>query len=485
MATKQIVKELVTRWTYKVDSSQVKTAVKAVQGLKKTIIDVRSDSAKFAQTEIKKVRRIKAAWQSLNKSVRNYRTELTKSQKKEQTVGMLGGGMAGGFKSFAAMRALGIGSTMAAGMAAGTGIAALTAGVGAVRAGMGEELALIEYEGFLKSADKAKAKLKELADFGRKTPFEIPQLEQYGAQLLAGGFAAEQLIPNLRRLGNLTGANADKMQRMIINLIQIRTQQKAYTQDIKQFAMANIPIYEALQKTTGRSAAEIREMLKQGKITFPLVQKALRSLTEDGGLFEGRMARMSQTLELRLSNLKDSFFFLGRELTRGLVPKLGNVAEMFSNLTDMVADGVAKVNEFKHAWTGLAVAAGIALTAFKPWLAFLAGILIIVEDIYGFAKDEDSLIGSMSRALPEATRKMSPSPSDNPFVGGLGGGIGIPFYKPDPRFVEPSGNFNYESNFNIEMNNGESASRMVEELEKFSKRSERNAARRFQHMQGN
>jgi len=380
----QIIKELVTKWTYKVDSSQVKAAIKQVRSLKKNIVDVKMHSSKFAKGEVNKVNRIRTAWRGLNKSVRNYRGEVAKSN-----AGM------GGFKTFAAARALGLGAGPAAGLAAGGGIAALSGVGAALRAGMGEEVAQVEYEGFLKSADKARSMLKDLAEFGSKTPFEIPQLEDLGIQLLAGGFAAKEIIPTLGRLGDVTGGSADKLNRMLINLIQIRANNRAYTQDLKQFAMAGIPIFQQLQKQLKKSGTEIRKMAKDGQISFKIINDALIQMTSNGGMFEGRMVSISKTLRGRLSNLNDAFFRLGRALVRSVLPFLSSVTFSFSNFIEVFAQGVELVNEFGSGlrWLGRGLFLSI-LTWTGPVGIAITGIYLLIDDLIALFQGRKSVIGT-------------------------------------------------------------------------------------------
>ena len=380
----QVIKELVTRWTYKVDSRQVKAAVKQVQGLKKNIQGVKAYSSKFADSEINKVNRIRKAWTGLNSSIRNYRSEQAKAQ-----TGL------GGFKTFAAARALGLGAGSAAGLAAGGGIAALTGVGAALRAGMGAEVAQVEYEGFLKSADKAKLMLKELAEFGSKTPFEIPQLENLGIQLLAGGFAAKEIIPTLGRLGDVTGGVADKLNRLLINLIEIRGNNRAYTRDLRQFVTAGVPIYQQLEKQLKKTRTEIAKMAEKGEISFKIVNDALIAMTSNGGDFEGRMDRMSATLRLRMSNLNDSFFKLGRALSKNLLPILSDAVYNFSQLIEVIAKGVELVNEHvPSAWRW--IGRGLLLTVLSvtgPIGFAITSLYLLVDDVIAFFQGRKSIIG--------------------------------------------------------------------------------------------
>ena len=129
----RVVKELVTKWTYKVDTTQLKQARAALKGIKSEMTKVRKSSIAFGKGELNRVRRVRDAWSNLNRKVRQYGTEVTTSGRKAQKA-QGAGALAGGFKGFAALRGLGVGAGAAAGLAAGPGVAAITAAAGSVRA---------------------------------------------------------------------------------------------------------------------------------------------------------------------------------------------------------------------------------------------------------------------------------------------------------------------------------------------------------------
>lgn len=398
----QIVKELLTKWTYKVDARQIKETGKKIRDLKKNMADVKKASSVFATSEVRKVNRIRDAWRSLTTQARAYRRE-TAMAAKGRTGGGFVAGAAGGsaFKTFAGARALGLGAGAAAGLAAGPGIAALTGLGGALKAAMGAEVAKVELEGFLKSGKKAEEFMERLAVFGSETPFEIPQLENLSVQLLAGGFAANELLPTLERLGNVTGGNADKLNRMLINLVQIRQNNRAYTQDLKQFAMAGIPIFQALQKTLGATQQEVREMAKNGKIDFKAVNDALKSMTENGGMFEGRMRKISKTLQGRISNLRDAFFRLGRALAGPLLEPLSWLVMHFSAFIEDIATGIKWVSQFGTAWKVVGTILTGIMFLLKPLTFKITALYLIIEDIVAFFAGRKSVLGALVKGMAD------------------------------------------------------------------------------------
>jgi len=68
------------------------------------------------------------------------------------------------------------------------------------------QTAQIGFTTLLGSAEKAQAFLDEMASFAAKTPFEYPDLLEASKRMLAYGFAAENVLPTLRAVGDAAAA---------------------------------------------------------------------------------------------------------------------------------------------------------------------------------------------------------------------------------------------------------------------------------------
>jgi len=93
-----------------------------------------------------------------------------------------------------------------------------------VKAAAEYEQTRIAFENLLQSAEQASAFLRDLERFAARTPFELPQLERAARQLLAFGFAAQDILPMLRAVGDAVaglGGGADMIDRVIRALGQM------------------------------------------------------------------------------------------------------------------------------------------------------------------------------------------------------------------------------------------------------------------------
>ena len=99
-----------------------------------------------------------------------------------------------------------------AGLAIG---AALLGGIKATaQLGIEMEQTRVSFTTFLKDADKANATIAQLNQFSNVTPFDNAQVIRAGKGLLAFGTTSEELIPTLRKIGDIsagTGKNFNEL----------------------------------------------------------------------------------------------------------------------------------------------------------------------------------------------------------------------------------------------------------------------------------
>ena len=191
--------------------------------------------------------------------------------------------------------------------------AAVTTATGfAIKSAADFQQTRIGIENMLGSADAARDTLKEISDIAAKTPFEFAELADSARQLLAFGFNAEDAVKTMTSLGDVSAAIGAPIGDLSYLMGTLRTQGRAFTIDIRQFAQRGIPIYEYLAKTLGKSEQAIMGMIEEGKIGFPEVEEAFKSMTGEGGKFYQTMDKQSESFNGRVSTLKDNIGILSR-----------------------------------------------------------------------------------------------------------------------------------------------------------------------------
>lgn len=246
------------------------------------------------------------------------------------------------------------------GIAAGIGVGALAKEMVTTGAEFDSYKARLETMlGSSLAANNAFTKIKEDA---AKTPFDVGSLTQANSMLISAGATADDARSMVMGLGNAiaaTGGGSDELNRMAVNLQQIKTLGKASAMDVKQFAFAGIPIYQMLAKTMGKSVEQVREM----DITYEQLSNSFTKAAEKGGMFYGGLAKQSASIGGQLSNLKDQFTNTLVDFYESAKPAITSIISLLSKMLQWVQRNKETVIVFMK----IAGAIAAIVTAIKIW----------------------------------------------------------------------------------------------------------------------
>jgi len=247
--------------------------------------------------------------------------------------------------------------------------AAATYGVGAfvnsmVEAGTKVEDARVGLGTLLKDTEEAGRVIENTMEDATKTPFAFEGLLAANKALIGAGETAEKSRVNVLNLANAiaaTGGGDDELNRMVVNLQQIKNVGEATAMDIKQFAMAGVNIYQVLADATGKPIEKVKEM----KVSYELLTDALAKAHEAGGIYEGGLEKMAANTSVQISNLGDAMFQLKVQMFNDLKPAIdwfiATGKDMIAGLRESWDWLVANKDEVKAVAAGVAVAAGAYL----------------------------------------------------------------------------------------------------------------------------
>lgn len=331
--------------------SEVIHLTAAYQKSRKETGETSEKTKEFAQ-------KLKEAQAQLNTTAQGLKTA-------EGYMNSFGDAASGSSKSLAGAIAQG---TVMANVFSKLGSAALSAAEGFISSGIEYNAQIEKYTtGFtnmLGSAEAAQQVMSQIQEDAAKTPFDVESLTKANQYLISAGENASYARSTIMALGDAvsaTGGGNDELNRMAQNLQQIANTGKATAVDIKQFAYAGINVYGILADYTGKSTEEVQKMT----ISYDLLTQALQAASEEGGRYYGSMDTQSQTMNGRVSTLKDNVKQLAGLLTGDLSSGVGVV---IGNLNDML---VAAQEAYKtDGWIGLAGAiTGLSgpISSVKSW----------------------------------------------------------------------------------------------------------------------
>lgn len=172
----------------------------------------------------------------------------------------------------------------------------------------------IAFKTMLGSAGQADALMSQLIKTAAITPFGMTDIGQAAKQLIAYGVAADEVNDTLIRLGDIAAGLSIPINDLAYLYGTTMVQGRLYTQDLNQFLGRGIPLMEELAKQFGVAENQVKQLVEDGKVGFPEVQKAIENLTNEGSKFGGLMEAQSKTITGQISNIEDAIDTMFNEI---------------------------------------------------------------------------------------------------------------------------------------------------------------------------
>lgn len=221
------------------------------------------------------------------------------------------------------------------------------------------EQAQVAFSTLIWSEEKSNELLKDLSNFAKNTPFELVWVRDNARQLIWMWIEAENVIPTLKTLWDVSAWLSIDLSRVALNYWQVKSQWKLTGRELRDFAIMWIPLQQQLADSLWKTTEEIWDMVSKWLITFPLVEKAFQDMTSEWWKFENLMEKQSHTYQGMLSNLQDSFWQIKESIWMAILPLLEDLLAKISPIIEKVSDRIAEHQEL--AWK-------IALVIWAVWL---------------------------------------------------------------------------------------------------------------------
>lgn len=193
----------------------------------------------------------------------------------------------------------------------------------------------------LQSKSKADTLLADISQFALKTPFSIDDVATGAKQLLAYGSSANTVVNELSMLGDVASGLQIPLGQLIYLYGTLRTQGRAMTVDIRQFAGRGIPIYEELAKVLGVSQEQVGELVKQGKVGFKEVEQAFKNMTSEGGKLNNMLENSAGTWTQQIAAAQEKLFLkmtdFGNKYKEVFEFGIGTAEDLVGSLDDVLS----------------------------------------------------------------------------------------------------------------------------------------------------
>jgi tape measure domain-containing protein len=172
----------------------------------------------------------------------------------------------------------------------------------------------IAFEVMLDSKEKSDKLMKEQIILSQKSPFTLLDVATNTKQLMAMGVAYEDVMATMKALGDVAAGVSVPISRVAINYGQVMTLGKLQEREVRDFAMAGIPLIEELAKNLGKSKQEIMGMISESQIAATDVTKAFQTMSGEGGKFFNLMEKQNASITGQISNLQDKIQIMLNEI---------------------------------------------------------------------------------------------------------------------------------------------------------------------------
>lgn len=255
--------------------------------------------------------------------------------------------------------------------------AAVAAVAGSAGIGLGAKLvaeaeqAEVAFTTMLGSARKARKMLDDLKNFAASTPFQLGDLRDAARQLLAFGFAGDEIMGHMKTLGDIAAGTQKPIADFVDIVGKVKATGIASLGDVNRLADRGVPIYQELAKVMGVAAEEVKTLVSTGKVGLPEIQKSLENVVSSGGLFENSMEKQSKTMSGLWSTLKDNILFIIKDLAQAF----SDGFDVKGLLTDAI-EGVQSLGR------GIKAISPFLVQMAKVWGAIFRNIIRTIGNIY-------------------------------------------------------------------------------------------------------
>jgi tape measure domain-containing protein len=235
------------------------------------------------------------------------------------------------------------------------------------------------------SADKGAESFKKLVEFSAGTPFQLDQLVEANNTLMGFGVSAEDAFKHLQSIGDIAAVSGGDLKNISVAFGQVAASGRLMGQDLLQLINNGVPIIDMLSASMGVAKSEIKDMVSEGAVTFPVLVKAFEDSTKEGGKFAGGMQQLSGTLGGVFSTLKDNVNIAFAEIGKSIVES--------TDLVEVSKKLIARIQELTEKFKALSPETKKTLLVIGGIAAAIGPALILIGKLsIGF--------GAVARVLP-------------------------------------------------------------------------------------
>ena len=226
----------------------------------------------------------------------------------------------------------------------------------------------------------------EIKDFAVKTPMAMGDLAKGAQTMLAFNMEAQNVMPILRAIGDISMGNSQKFNSLVLAFSQMQSTGKLMGQDLLQMINAGFNPLAVISEKTGKSIGDLKEEMSAGTISADMITRAFMDATSEGGKFYGMLESQSKTIEGSISNLEgaieEMFNSIGEKHQDIITETILSATELVNNYEKVgktIGELVATYGLYKAAVISLSVVEKLRYQAALAQMAGMTKMQAIVD----------------------------------------------------------------------------------------------------------
>lgn len=242
----------------------------------------------------------------------------------------------------------------------------------------------------------AQRHLEELRRFALRTPFQFAELTDASRRMQALGFAAEDVIPYMTRIGNAVsalGGGKPLLDRIVLALGQMQAKGKVTAEEMRQLAEAGIPAWQALAKALNTDVAGAMALVEKRAVDS---QVGLNAILESMDRFKGGMEAQSRTLRGVFNQLQEQINMSLVEIGDKMAPTAKRI------ITELLIPLAERTKAAADAFSKMSPQTQNAALAMSAFAAVAPVVIVALGTVLRSIGDIAGALGKMSGALARA-----------------------------------------------------------------------------------
>lgn len=212
----------------------------------------------------------------------------------------------------------------------------------------------VSFRTLLGSQQASAELMSQMKEFAAATPLQIGDLAKAAQTMLGFNLAAEEVMPMLRAIGDISMGDSQKFQSLTLAFSQMSSVGKLMGQDLLQMINAGFSPLAVMADKTGKSIGELKEEMSKGAISADMVKQAFIDATSEGGKFHGMLSEQGNTVKGAIAQLSgaitDMFNGIGEHsegVIKGTVKSLQWIAKNYEKIGKILAFIIATYGTYK------------------------------------------------------------------------------------------------------------------------------------------